>query len=800
MCSGSGLRPLLAGLLGLLAAALGAAEAAAPVARASGGAPPPGQSEATDSPRERDRVLQKRNPIASEYQSADIPGRAPGAQADGEGADFRAYLPLAGDLLAQPAETRLGAFVLLQSDVGRAEPGFEAVVRRRGGPAARAWSLEARANLTAAARLIEDYDAVWAPAGAGAASDYFLQRPSLGRETLSTRTRTGLLHAEHRLGAADTVFAQASWSDYLDDSVINQVDFDTATGVPRPGVPPAAPVRGTLAEGAYTGVVARRYFRLAQTRRDIARFQAGGRHEAGDWSVRYAVYHARWNSVLDAEGWNFRDGGLDFAYRVDGRDPWFPALIVAPGFAFAANAAGSFLADYRDVIVTTRDRDWAYRLDGQRRQALAGGNLWLSSGGLHRRKERRNVFDGQVYYPYAGQSLPLTGIAATADPGRVVHERYPLLPPGLVGAAARERAGAAQLERSTARTVIESEQENYFSAEAVTGAYAYASWRRGPGMVEAGLRGEHTRTETRGTVIVPAAADAGDGGLRGEVVENGELLRVREVPGGRSYTSWLPSLGAEWRLAPAWTLRAAGFAQLMRPQYFDVVDYRRTSVTTYKIREGNPDLDPVTIRTAALALDHRSAAAGRVSVALYATDIRAFFYNAQFFETIGGTLYTVSRIENGDRGSIRGVQGQWTRRFAAGGGELAPAVAYTYSRSAATLPTRPGDRLVLPERARHLLRAEAGWTRGRVGGTVGIAYQSAALDQVGPTLDRDIHREPVQSVDAALWWRLARKWRATVAAQNLTDAPERSYEGDRLRVLRNQYRATTWRLGVETRY
>ena len=40
-------------------------------------------------------------------------------------------------------------------------------------------------------------------------------------------------------------------------------------------------------------------------------------------------------------------------------------------------------------------------------------------------------------------------------------------------------------------------------------------------------------------------------------------------------------------------------------------------------------------------------------------------------------------------------------------------------------------------------------------------------------------------------------WRATLAAQNLTDHPERSFEGDPQRAIRNEYLATTLTLGVQ---
>jgi outer membrane cobalamin receptor len=237
----------------------------------------------------------------------------------------------------------------------------------------------------------------------------------------------------------------------------------------------------------------------------------------------------------------------------------------------------------------------------------------------------------------------------------------------------------------------------------------------------------------------------------------------------------------------------------MRPQYFDVVRYRRVHPPTTSINEGNPNLRPTSIRNAALALDYRSAAVGEVSFELYRTKVTDFFYSAQRYEVIEGEQYSVARVENGDEGTLQGFQVQWSRTFALSGPvkKLVPAVAYTFSDSEATVPTRPEDRLTLPERSRHLLRAEVVWEAGRIGGAWEVTSQSEALDEVGTGLDRDTYRGRVFSLDARLWWRLNARYRATLSALNLSDAPERAYEGDPLRVTRNQYSATTWRLGVE---
>ncbi len=772
---------------------------------------------ATESPRERGRVLQKRNPIASEYQAPGTLGRSPGASADGEGNDFRRLLPATGRLTSAAEVTQLSLFGTYQALAGKLSPGTDALVRRRFGSAERPWALELRANVTSATRHIEHYESVWAPlvvpgpdgrrprTGAVAQTFddepvYFLERARTSQDVITTRTRSLSTLLEHRLSPTHTVFVQAAWSDYDDDFYRNRLEYNFGLGAAQPGLgdwPQGGPV---VTEGAYRDAGARRYFGHTLTERDILRFQAGGRLAGPDWRADYAVYHSTWTNRPRADGWNFTDRGLDLAYRLD--DPYRPTLAVTNGIDLSDTSRSPF-NDLRAALTGTRDTDLAARLDLERRLAVGGGTLWLGAGGLHREKERRNETSRLVYFRNPASPLPLADVEAERRPGRVVRDFY-ILPPGLETATIRELAagGSLAFAFADARTVLESLQDRYTSEEAVTGGYLLGSWTRGPWELEAGLRAERTRTETLGTVIAPSETDDGVGEEIARVTEGGTDYVIRSAPGGNRYSTLLPSVAGSLRLGGGWTLRATLHEQVMRPQYFDIVRYRRVHPPTTSINEGNPGLGPVSIRTAALAAEYRHAQLGEFAFEVYRTKVTDFFYSAQRYEVIDGEQYSVARVENGDEGTLRGFQVQWSRVFALRGPvrRLTPTIAYTFSDSEATVPTRPADRLTLPERSRHLLRAELGWEAGRLGGTWEIASQSEALDEVGTGTDRDTYRGRVFSLDARLWWRLASGYRLTLAATNLTDAPERAYEGNPLRVTRNQYAATTWRLGVEATF
>lgn len=761
-----------------------------------------GNAEATDSPRERGRVLQKRNPIASEYLAPGSLGRSPGASADGEGHDFRAFFPATGRLVRTPAPSQATGFVVYQRLSGRAEPGFDARQGWRGGEDGGRWAVDVRANVTAAQRLVEHYEAAWAPRlplpGEPGAPIYFLERPRLSQDRIATRTRTAGLHAERELGERFAAFFAAVAADYDDTFYRNRLELNTGRGQLDPASV-VVPTGGTTQlAGRYTDGGARRYFAETVTAREILRLQAGGRLRGDDWELDFALYHATWRSTARSDAWNFVDRGLDLAYRADG-DPYFPQLAVTNGIDLGDLAAARF-ADRRVGPGRTRDADWAGRLDLERRIDWAGGTAWLGAGALHREKERINIPNTRVYLADPAVPRTLAEMAAPTAPGRVVRGTYDL-PAGLDPAAGRAAALGPGFAFSEARTAIESAQSLYTTAEEVRGAYVSGTWRRGGWDLSAGLRGERTRTASLGTTISPVETDNGVGTEVRRVVDHATLVVIRRVPGANRYTTWLPSLAAGYRFSPRWAARATAHEQVMRPQYFDTVNYRRVHPPTRTSSEGNPDLRPTAIRTFATAVDFTSVRAGEWSAEVYAMQVEDFFYSAQRFETIDGAVYTVSRVENGDAGSIRGFQVQWSQTWrSAAGSSWRPSLSYVFSHSEATLPTRPEDRLWLPERSRHLLRMGLAWEAGRWSIATEVSRQSPALDDVGPSLERDGYRDTVFGVTLNAGWRPTARDRMTLAVNNLTDSPERSYEGDPRRTTRNQYSTPTARLAWERRF
>jgi TonB-dependent receptor len=754
---------------------------------------------AVESQRERNRVLQKRNPIASEYLISGELGFAPGALADGESVDFRSLLPPSGALLGSTDSTQLTASYLYHTASGRGKPGFAASLARTFGPAERPTTVQVRANLTSAERVVDTALWNWNPARFTLAGQavYFLDRPRMQSDRIDTRTRSVLLHAEHRLGADHTVYAQVEGWDYADFFRRDMLEFRTGSGTPLPGRGDAPQGGTTIIDGAYAGARLRRVATEEAVDRERLRVQLGGHTRIGEWDFDYAVFHGHWRERRDSFWATFDHDGYDLSYRI-GTDPYFPMFTALAGTDIDDSRLSRF-RESRPAKTTTRDVDWAGRADAVRRHQFSDLQLTVSAGILHREKERvKSLIQKDVFLRNDAQLLPIDGLRVPGAPVSFLKDRY-LLPRSvnLDLMRARAAAGDPALFRDPVLSILEGLPDNYTSREAVSSAYLSAAVRRGRWSADVGLRAERTETDTLGTVIVPIALDQGVGRILADVNNRGERTLARAVPTANRYSTWLPTLALGFDASESWAFRGSYFEQLMRPQYFDIVNYRILRTGMLQVDEGNPGLAPTGIRTLSLAADYRHARLGTLSLELYRLAVDRFFYTAQKPERVEGVMFTNKRVENGGQATLQGFQAQWSREWKMAGFTLSPSAAYTYSESEAEVSTRPADALTLPQRSRHLVQAGLEWSRGRFGGSGELSYQGRALDEVGQGPDRDIYRDTSVSLDAGLWWQVNQMWRATLAAQNLTDHPERSFEGDPQRAIRNEYLATTLTLGVQ---
>ena len=106
----------------------------------------------------------------------------------------------------------------------------------------------------------------------------------------------------------------------------------------------------------------------------------------------------------------------------------------------------------------------------------------------------------------------------------------------------------------------------------------------------------------------------------------------------------------------------------------------------------------------------------------------------------------------------------------------------------------------MPERAEHRLAlnltlADEYWQYASQ-----FSWQSKALDDVGQSAAQDTIREAVLSWDQSFTWKFDKRWSTKLSVSNLLNHPDRSYQGEKSRVVNNLYSGSTARLSVIFNY
>ena len=751
--------------------------------------------EGLESPRERGRILQKRNPIASEYQEIGAIGLVFGASDDSEGSDFRGFFPTAALPLNVEANQRLETFISYQNYRRRILPGASLRLFTPL-PTGRPSAIEIDARLTDSDRYIDQYRSAWATTAdeQNGLEQWILERPRFSRDRVRTRVRTTRLSGEYAVSPAHSVFGHLIAGDYRDLQSRNRYELNFRLAnpdEPAPGVP-GLDLTYSAAE-TDTGTV-RRNFRETNNYRTTLRSMIGGRHIAAGWTLDYNLFLSQWVNRPVVNEWNFTDRNMQLSYL--NLDPDFPQITIQP-MSRILDSDETELSNYRIRETRTQDDDLAGRVDAT--IDLFQSDRWtLITGLLYREKTRVNRSPRQVFETNPDNSLTLASVMNPQLSSPILRGLY-VLPPWLNVAAATELMDdpTQPYLRNEALSLIETNEQSYDAFEAVSAFYTTIAYKSSNFDLELGLRPESTRTRTTGTVIVPENFADPDATFIDAVVLNGESLIIQEQSARNRYSDLMGSVSMGYRPASQWQIRAAAFDNLMRPQYFDIVEYRRVNLPRREISEGNPSLTPTYIRSFILSAERRNLPIGNIGFELYRIEIDDFFYSAERIESIDGLDFTSSRVENGEQGRITGFQMQWLYDLPPFFDQMNATLssAYTYSHSEATVVTRPSEQLPVPERSRHLFLSGLRVRHANLTGSLEFSYQSAALDSLGESRSYDIYRGNVRSLSSALSYELDNTT-LSISVTNLLNHPERSYIGEPNRVIRNLFTSQVVRFSI----
>lgn len=750
------------------------------------------------SARERDRILLKRNPIASEYQGNEAPGRFISATADAEGVDFRGQFQLPkGQAIA--AATEIEGNISYQDVANVYTPGGSLKLAKN----VDGLRMQFRAQQNSLERIVDFYEARWLAIEEPSVSDQqvlLLGFPRYSQDMFDTSSLNMQWRADYILSSNSYVTYEGMSTNYDDIATRNRMEYQIGAGEIDSAILDSD--GSTLRDVNVSDARIRRYFHRMETARDINRHRLGFNFENATRAFEAGFYYSRWVNERLWMPWNFVDQNISAHYDIN--NPYLPDTIISNGNIF--DTSQSLFANYRPTLTTTTDTDYAFVADWSQQFNLYGQPVWIGSGVTWRNKERDNDNYRSVYTS-TNNTFSLTEVIGN-NQNAVIMEGRTTIPAGmdlLLGEPYRVNH-PEQFTINPAQSFLESIQDIYTSEETVSSAYVDAYQQRNLWFWRIGLRFEKTETHTRGAVSGPTEAGIADLGDRiTQVTVAGQTIKetfsnfdAAFVEGKNNYDHLLPSLELRYQLTPSLRIELNYFEQLMRPQYFDTVRYRRINPPTRTIREGSPDLQATTIANWFAGVEYQHKQLGKLYGGLYYNDIADFFYDSRITEELDGIVYDVSRVENGNEGFIRGVQTYWSQQFTHTGLALIDIKAsYTYSDSEANLVNRV---ITIPERAKHrlminLLVKDSQWQYSS-----NLTWQSNALDDVGADAQQDTIRDKVLLWSQSFSWQFNEHLSSKLSLNNILNYPDRSYLAEQKRVINNLYSGTTAKLSMRYQF
>ena len=334
----------------------------------------------------------------------------------------------------------------------------------------------------------------------------------------------------------------------------------------------------------------------------------------------------------------------------------------------------------------------------------------------------------------------------------------------------------------------------YDAVETVTSGYVMNRIQFNRFMLLGGLRVEKTDVDYQGNIV---AEDA-----------NGVWLSTTRTRKQTDYVRFLPNIQGKYDLNKSSLIRAALTYGYSRPNFVDLVPGRVTSILSQTVTDGNPELKPAFATNVDLMYEKYLSNLGILSAGLFYKKVEKFQYasvttiegdefeNADLYQ--GWRLF---RTLNGDAADVFGLElnAQANLTFLPGALKGISILAnYTYTHSNADAQFRKDIRL--PGQATHTANGSLSFAYKGFSIQGNVNYNGSYTVSLGGDDDQDVIRAARVQIDANTSYRISKRFTVYAEAQNLTNAPQIEYFGERNRIYRNQYYSFWGRAGVKFRF
>lgn len=442
----------------------------------------------------------------------------------------------------------------------------------------------------------------------------------------------------------------------------------------------------------------------------------------------------------------------------------------------ANNASAATLNAWETEIFDTRDRDVTASFNVRSPLTSGAGNAaFLKFGGKVKDKNKQRDFEVTTASP-AG-TVPFGDLQDRAFDNSRFLSFFPAgyAPfPGIDADASRAMFNA--LPASRIEVDHEGDAADYDANERVVAGYVMGEFFIGDRLfILPGLRFETTRVDYTGYSVI--------------YDDGGDYASTVPVTGGESKGFLLPGLHVRYSVNPDTNLRAAITRTLARPNYYDLVPYQLVFQEDGEISRGNASLRPTTSTNVDVLAERYLQSVGLVSGGVFYKRLADYIFPFRFGQTNFGDLYQVTQPQNGESGSLWGVELVFQNQFRslpAPFDGLGIYSNYTFTDSSATFP----DRAVtssLPGQSRHIGNFSVSYEKFGFSSKASWNFHGKYIDAVGSTPAEDIYYDNHTQFDLSVSQRLTRQIRAYADFVNLTNAPLRYFQGVTNRPIQEEY-------------
>lgn len=340
---------------------------------------------------------------------------------------------------------------------------------------------------------------------------------------------------------------------------------------------------------------------------------------------------------------------------------------------------------------------------------------------------------------------------------------------------------------------LEEESGNFEAKENVWASYIRYDQKVGDKLkVITGLRLEQTALEYSGREL--------------NVDENGKVLSLNKTKKeNKSYINLLPSVIVQYKFARNTQIKAAYTNTIARPKYYDLVPHYEINLEDMKMNVGNPELKPTHSMNLDLMGEHYFSSIGLASAGFFYKKITNFVVTQEFKDyTFNEKIWEkFKKPINGGNANLFGIEVSFQKQL-----DFLPAFLknfgiysnYTFTKSTVEnfqVEGRKNEKISLPGTPEHTFNVSLFYETKKLSIRSSLNFSDHFIDEVGTSTFYDRYYDRAFHLDLNANYILNKYLNIFAEANNLLNQPLRYYQGEKNRVMQEEYYGIKINVGLK---